>query len=145
MVLHSRFHCRHVIYADISLRDRLTDTVIDSGLLPHHVLRLGIRRQLAERLRTLRAPSLAAALERKMAFVRDLRAQPIAVSTAKANEQHYEVSAGFLAACLGPRLKYSSCLYPTGGETLAQAEIAMLECYVERAGLEDGIKVLDLG
>ena len=80
-----------------------------------------------------------------MAFVRDLRTRPIAVRQEKANSQHYEVDAGFLAACMGPRMKYSGCLYPTGYETLAQAEMAMLECYVERAGLQDGMDVLDLG
>ena len=42
-------------------------------------------------------------------------------------------------------MKYSSCLYPTGKETLAQAEMAMLECYVERAQLADGQHILDLG
>ena len=42
-------------------------------------------------------------------------------------------------------MKYSSCLYEKGGETLAQAEMAMLKLYVQRAGLEDGQRVLDLG
>ena len=106
---------------------------------------MGIRSQLADRLRTLHTGSLTTDLERKMAFIESLRAQPIAVSTATANEQHYEVSAGFLAACLGPRLKYSGCLYPTGRETLAQAEIAMLDAYCERAQLRDGQAILDLG
>jgi len=50
-----------------------------------------------------------------------------------------------LQACLGPRMKYSGCLYPTGKETLAQAEVAMLETYVQRAGLENGQDILDLG
>ncbi len=42
-------------------------------------------------------------------------------------------------------MKYSCCLYPTGGETLAQAEIAMLETYVQKAQLKDGMSILDLG
>ena len=69
----------------------------------------------------------------------------MAIETAAANEQHYEVGTGVLKAMLGPRMKYSSCLYPTGSETLGQAEVEMLECYVERAGLVDGMKILDLG
>jgi cation-transporting P-type ATPase 13A2 len=64
-----------------------------------------------------------------MAYVSLLRTRPIAIETAAANEQHYEVGTGVLTACLGPRMKYSSALYPKGGETLAQAEIAMLESY----------------
>jgi cyclopropane fatty-acyl-phospholipid synthase-like methyltransferase len=67
------------------------------------------------------------------------------VDTDKANEQHYEVSAGFFEKCLGPRLKYSCCLYPRGSETLEQAEIEMLESYVSKAGLVDGMEMLDLG
>lgn len=80
-----------------------------------------------------------------MQYVELLRQRPIAIETAAANEQHYEVGTGVLKACLGPRMKYSACLYPTGKETLAQAEVAMLETYVEKAGLKDGMSILDLG
>ena len=55
------------------------------------------------------------------------------------------MSSGFFEQCLGPRLKYSCCLYPTGKETLEQAEIEMLESYVVKAGLIDGMELLDLG
>ena len=67
------------------------------------------------------------------------------IDTDKANEQHYEVTSNFFTRCLGPRLKYSCCLYPTGKETLEQAELEMLESYVEKAGLVDGMEILDLG
>lgn len=80
-----------------------------------------------------------------MSFVEALRTRPIAIATDIANEQHYEVGTAFHRAYLGPRMKYSSCLYPSGGETIAQAEIAMLESYVQKAGLKDGQAVLDLG
>ena len=46
---------------------------------------------------------------------------------------------------LGPRLKYSGAYYPTGAETLDQAEEAMLALYGERAQLEDGQDILELG
>lgn len=42
-------------------------------------------------------------------------------------------------------MKYSSCLYPTGKETIEQAEVLMLESYCEKAKLCDGIDILDLG
>lgn len=80
-----------------------------------------------------------------MQYVKQLRSQPMAIETATANQQHYEVGTGVLKACLGPRMKYSSCLYPTGKETLGQAEVEMLKSYVEKAGLADGMKILDLG
>jgi cation-transporting ATPase 13A3/4/5 len=80
-----------------------------------------------------------------MKYVELLRSRPIAIETAAANEQHYEVGTGVLQACLGPRMKYSCALYPKGNETLGEAEIRMLESYVVKAGLQDGMSVLDLG
>ena len=87
--------------------------------------------------------------ERKMAFVRELRTLPVAINTPDANEQHYEVPAAYFLECLGPRLKYSSCLFPEGSSwrsvPLEAAENAMLELYCERAGLRDGMTCLELG
>ena len=76
----------------------------------------------------------------------DLRTRKtIAEKTDRANAQHYEVSTKFILSCLGPRAKYSSCLYPTGNETLAEAEELILSSYCEKARLKDGQDVLDLG
>ncbi|KAI1468509.1 S-adenosyl-L-methionine-dependent methyltransferase [Daldinia caldariorum] len=117
------------------------DWLLDRGLLPHAVIRLGIRRQLAQRLSEISSCSLAAAYERKTRYVEHLRARPVT-----ANAQHYEVGTGVLVGMLGPRMKYSSSLYLSGGEeTLARAEIAMLELYVARAEIRDGMRILDLG
>ncbi|CAN8095816.1 unnamed protein product [Discula destructiva] len=125
--------------------DALLDTVLDSGYLPHAVIRVGIRRQLRQRLDEIRTASLADALAAKMAYVAASRTRPIAVETAAANQQHYEVGTDVYAATLGPRMKYSACLYPKGGETLGEAEVAMLRAYVERGELRDGMRILDLG
>ncbi len=43
---------------------------------------------------------------------------PIAIETKKANEQHYEVPTEYYEYVLGPRKKYSSCIYPTAETTL---------------------------
>jgi len=113
--------------------------------MPHALIRVGIRRQLGIRAESIRTATLSEAYERRMAYLDKLRSQPIAIETATANRQHYEVGTGILAACLGPRMKYSSCLYEKGTETLAQAEVAMLQSYVDKAGLKDGMQILDLG
>lgn len=78
-------------------------------------------------------------------YMDELRKRPIAIDTEAANAQHYEVGTGVLEACLGPRMKYSCCLYPKGSETLGEAEIAMLKSYMHKAELEDGMNILDLG
>jgi len=119
--------------------------LLDGGYLPQSVIRVGIRYQLRDRIRLIHSTSLEQAYETKMKYIKALRTRPMAIETATANEQHYEVGTGVLQACLGPRMKYSCCLYPKGNETLGQAEMAMLELYVERAGLKDGMRILDLG
>jgi len=79
------------------------------------------------------------------AFARDMATRPIAEHTDAANDQHYELPADFFEYILGPRLKYSCCLYPTGRESLAEAEDLALAETCERAGLADGQGVLELG
>lgn len=125
--------------------DSIIDTLVDSGYIPDFLLRRGIRSQLHQRLSLISSTSLASAYATKMQYVDLLRSRPIAIETSKANEQHYEVGTGILQSMLGPRMKYSCCLYPNGDETLGQAELRMLELYVERAGLTDGMRVFDLG
>lgn len=65
-----------------------TDWILDGGYLPHPVIRVGIRRQLADRISQISSLSLAEAYERKMEYIELLRTRPIAVETAKANTQH---------------------------------------------------------
>ena len=127
------------------MSDTVINPLLDNGYLPHFVIRRGIRAQLADRLNSIATTSLEAGYESKMRYVELLRTRPIAIETATANEQHYEVGTSVLKGMLGPRMKYSACLYEKGGETLAQAEIAMLKTYVERAELKDGQRILDLG
>lgn len=123
----------------------MQDYILDAGVLPHVVIRQGIRRLLRQRESIIAATSVETSLATKMGYIDALRTRPMAIEQAKANEQHYEVGTGVLAASLGPRMKYSCCLYPTGRETLGQAEVEMLRLYVERAGLVDGMRILDLG
>ncbi|KAH8119005.1 S-adenosyl-L-methionine-dependent methyltransferase, partial [Phellopilus nigrolimitatus] len=120
--------------------------LLDKGLIPDFVLRPAVRTLCRQRLREIDHGSLAANHAAKMDFVADVRARgAIAEKTAKANEQHYEVPTKFILSCLGPYAKYSSCLYPTGKETLEEAEVLMLESYCKKAQLKDGQDVLDLG
>lgn len=117
----------------------------ERGLIPDALSRYGMRKLMERRLRDEASGDGEARSRRYNAFLDELRASPIAVETGAANEQHYEVPAAFFHAHLGPRLKYSCCLYPTGTETLAEAGEAMLALYAERAGLKDGMRILDLG
>jgi len=104
-----------------------------------------IRHLNRKRLASLRQGGPEAQQERFMALVDELRRSPVALATDAANSQHYEVPAAFYQQVLGPRLKYSSGWWGPGVSTLAEAEDAMLELYCQRAQLEDGQHVLDLG
>jgi cyclopropane-fatty-acyl-phospholipid synthase len=115
--------------------------IVDSGLVPELVLRAGIRAICALRLRQERRRPAGYADQ----LIEQLRGSEIAIETAAANAQHYEVPAAVFQRVLGPALKYSSCYWPTGVTSLAAAEQAMLELTAERAGLADGQRVLDLG
>lgn len=117
----------------------------ERGLVPDALTRLGIRRLCAQRLREEHDGDAVAAWARFRELLDGLRQSPLAIETEAANRQHYEVPARFFELCLGKRLKYSSCYYPTGTETLGQAEEAMLALYGERAELADGMRILELG
>ena len=79
------------------------------------------------------------------AFARDMAQRAIAEHAAAANAQHYELPPEFFEICLGARLKYSCCLYPTADTTLNEAEEAALADTCAHAGLADGQRVLELG
>jgi len=117
----------------------------ERGLIPDVLTRHGIRRLCTQRLLDEGADDLDRADSRFRALLDGLRQSPIAIETAAANEQHYELPTRFFQLCLGKRLKYSSCFYPTGEESLDAAEEAMLALYAERAELADGQQILELG
>jgi cyclopropane-fatty-acyl-phospholipid synthase len=117
----------------------------ERGLVPDALLRAGIRQLCTQRLREIHAGGVDAAQERHQQWIAQLRRGPIAIETDAANTQHYEVPTEFFQHCLGPRLKYSSCYFPHADTSLADAELAMLELYAQRAQLSDGQDILELG
>jgi cyclopropane-fatty-acyl-phospholipid synthase len=115
------------------------------GWVPDALIRLGVRRLCAQRLREESAGEPVAAWARFTRRVEELRSSPVAIHTDAANQQHYELPARFFELCLGQRLKYSGCLFTRGDESLDDAEEAMLALYGERAQLADGQDILELG
>jgi cyclopropane-fatty-acyl-phospholipid synthase len=113
--------------------------------LPDSWVRAGMRRLIAKRLKSETRGDETERAARFEQFVRELDASPIAIETQSANRQHYEMPARFFRLHLGPRMKYSCCLYATGRETVAGAEEAMLATYAERCDMIDGQRILDLG
>ncbi|KAI9020423.1 S-adenosyl-L-methionine-dependent methyltransferase [Hyaloraphidium curvatum] len=122
------------------------EPLLDKGYLPDFLLRAGIRKLCGDRLAQSEQGSLVRNDEDKKRYLAMLKETPsIAIHTKEANEQHYELPTEFFKMCLGKRLKYSSCLYTSPTTTLDEAEELMLASYCEKAGVQDGQKIMDLG
>lgn len=117
----------------------------EQGLIPDSVIRAGIRRLLKQRQAEIHADDAEAASQLTERFMADMNRSPIALVPEKANEQHYEVPAGFYALALGRHRKYSSCFWPMHVHSLDDAEAAALAVTCDRAGLRDGMDILELG
>jgi cyclopropane-fatty-acyl-phospholipid synthase len=121
------------------------DSLLESDKIPDVVIRTGIRRLLAQRLKEEDKGSAEANQTALMAMIGSLKQEPIAIETAAANEQHYEVPTRFYQLCLGKHLKYSSGYWMEGVHNLDQAERDMLQLTCSRAELKNGQSVLELG
>jgi cyclopropane-fatty-acyl-phospholipid synthase len=120
-------------------------SLCEQGLVPDALIRFGVRRLCAQRLREEHADDAVAAWRKFQQRLDELRLSPLAIHTDAANKQHYELPPRFFELCLGARLKYSSCYFSRGDESLDQAEAAMLSLYGERAQLADSQDILELG
>lgn len=115
-------------------------TLAERMKLPDAVVALGIYilvRRTNQRLQHFTTPLAH--------FVQDMERHAIAEQTQAANHQHYELPPAFFSLFLGQRRKYSCCLYPTGHESLDEAELHALEETIAHAQLVDGQKILELG
>jgi cyclopropane-fatty-acyl-phospholipid synthase len=119
--------------------------LMEHGLLPDVLIRSGIRWLNRMRLRQEHKVDPVSQLTAKRDFIDMLRRDSVAVETAAANLQHYEVPAAFFERILGKHLKYSCCLWSELTSTLTEAEEAALDLVAQRAQIEDGMVVMDLG
>lgn len=119
--------------------------LLERNRAPDWVTRAGIRRLLEERLIEEARPSIEEEIRHKVHMIESLRSSDIAIKQEKANEQHYELPTEFFLLTLGKRRKYSSAYFESPTASLNAAEESMLRLYCQRAGLKDGMSVLDLG
>ena len=117
----------------------------ERGIVPDWLIRISIRRLLRRRLREEHAGDPETQSEQFARRVDELTRSEIAIETDAANEQHYEVPAGFYQRVLGRHLKYSSGLWNGEAGDLDEAESNMLKTTCDRAQLADGQRILELG
>ena len=121
------------------------DTLIEQDKLPDFILRIGIRRLLKQRLQDETVGDAEAQQHRLNKLIAKLKTEPIAIHTADANQQHYEVPTAFYKYCLGKHLKYSSGYWNPGVTSIDTSEQDMLELTTKRADLRNGQYILELG
>ena len=127
----------------------LAMNLLERDLVPDFLIRRRIRSLLAQRLDEEDQKDPERQQQRLSDFLKQLATSPVAIETAAANEQHYEVPTAFYQHVLGKHLKYSSCYYPdraaAPAENLDAAEARMLALTCQRARLADGERILELG
>lgn len=125
--------------------------LLETGLIPTWLIRFGIRGMLKQKIKEHSSFAFEVQHQRLMDFIRELKVSPIAIETNAANEQHYELPSHFFELVLGPRRKYSGCYWQDSHQpnyllnSLKQAEEAMLALTCERADVQEGQRILDLG
>ena len=119
--------------------------LIESGLVPDQAIRAAIRALSKKRLIQEGRYDPEQGAQRYMDVLQMLKHSEIAIETDKANEQHYELPTAFFQAVLGKRLKYSACFFPHDRTSLDEAEEFALQIYSDRAQLNDGQHILELG
>jgi len=138
----------------IANRERLVAgaiAAVEKGCVPDKLTRWGIRRLCRARLDLFPTDTTRTAWQGphaapwKRDFLALMDSGPIAADTDQANQQHYELPPEFFAAFLGPRRKYSACLWSEGATGIAEAEEHSLKQICQRAEVADGMDILDLG
>jgi len=124
---------------------KMLNEMAENGLLPDRLIRFGIRQLDKKRLQAEKYSNEEQQRRVLECFIAGMHQSPIAMKTNKANEQHYEVPPAFFEQVLGRHLKYSGCYWPDDVENLDQAEARMLDLTCRRAGLDNGMKILELG
>jgi len=112
---------------------------IDYGIIPDFALRLGIKIQILNRIKSL---------EKKQSTVdiSDLfSVDEISSHSMDANNQHYEIPVKFFENILGPYMKYSSGLISSDECKLHNVELNMLNLVAKRAMLDNDQNILELG
>ena len=117
---------------------KLLLTLAELGFIPDNFIKIAVRFITKKRLNE------SGIHENKFNIIKSISEGGIAEKTDDANEQHYEVPPGFFKYALGKNLKYS-CSFFDNTDSLDEAEKSMLELYIQRADIQEGQAILDLG
>ena len=119
--------------------------LMERGWVPDVITRWGIRQLVRQRLDDESKRFSQDESTEKRRFAAQMKQGPIALHTQDANIQHYELPPQFFDYVLGSHKKYSGCFWEAHTRTLMQAEADSLSVSCERAEIQNGMRVLELG
>ena len=141
MSIFANFNSFYYQYLDFQLRQFLKIFI----LLPDSLLRIFIKGFLFKKSSDLKKGGAFARKHRYDKFLTEMTNAPIVLDSDIANLQHYEVNTDFFQNILGSYMKYSSGYWNLNTNSLSVAEETMLNLYLERAEIQNGHSILDLG
>lgn len=121
------------------------NSLLERYQIPDFLLRAGLRLLLRKRLKDEFSGDAEIQQQQFNELLEELRNGPISGRGTGANPQHYALPAEFYAQCLGKHLKFSSAYWRAGVTDLDIAEEDMLELTCQRADLQNGQEILELG
>lgn len=125
---------------------KLSNRLLEKGLIPDPLIRFGIKGLLRDKLKEeMNLDARSGSEHRKRELIAKLISSPIAVNTREANKQHYELPTEFFKLIMGRHMKYSCGFWKDTTTDFDASEKDMLEITVQRAQLQDGMSVLELG
>lgn len=119
-------------------------SLVEKNIIPDWLIRMKIRGLLAQRLEEEYEGGIEVREHKLKSLIDELKSSPIAINTADANEQHYEVPTEFYKYVMGKYMKYSCGLWKDNSDQ-DTSEKDMLDLTCERAQLENGQDILELG
>ena len=120
-------------------------SAVEKGIIPDFLIRYGIKLLLKRRLIDIKSLDCEKTDFSQMQMISRMQSSPIAINTDSANEQHYEVPEAFYKLILGSSYKYSCCHWSNEVHNLDDAEKEALDITCDRAQINNGMNVLDLG
>ena len=117
----------------------------ENGWLPDCLVRYAIRHLCRRRLSQTKRAALPSYDDNMREFVGAMNRADVAPLPEKANEQHYELPPEFFNLILGKYKKYSCGFWESESDHLDTSEEASLRITCNRAGIQNGDTVLELG
>ena len=119
--------------------------IIEMGIIPRSVVRAALRLYLRHRLDEERKTNTAIKANWLDGFIGEMDRSPLVSSQAMSSVAWRDFPVDFLKLFFGPRLVHTCCYWGQGIDDISRAEVDALSLACSRAGIEDGMRILDFG